>query len=40
MEIDLLSVPVVGQVELTAIRARVVVGLADEGRITVESGTP
>ena len=40
MEEHLLTFPISRQVELAAIGARVVVGLADIGRIILESGTP
>ena len=40
MEEHLLTLPVGGEVERTAIGACIVVGLADIGRIVLESGTP
>ena len=40
VEVDLLTVPVGGQVERAAVGTGVVVGLADVGWVVVESGTP
>ena len=40
MEINLLSLPILRQAERAAVRARIVVGLPDVGRVALEGGTP